>query len=208
MFFSNPANEPAAHRTHLDNVRNAGQTDAELATAAVRGERASFEALVDRYLPRVRAFLFKLPGAGPDPDDLTQETFVIVVRSLAQLREPEHVSAWILGIAFRVYKTRNRKFKEDTDGELDNRRNHNRSDPPNDAITREERGFVESAIARLPDRHRDVFLLRHVEEMGAVDAARILSIPEGSVRRLDFEARGLLREWLAPRIANEAEERK
>lgn len=164
---------------------------------AKAGDRVAFEALVDRFLPKVRAFLYRLSGARVDPDDLAQEVFLVIVRTLPALREPGHVSSWIFGIAYRLYQTRNRKLSIQATALDENVILNNTFDPRSNALSREERAAVEMAIARLDERQREVFLLRHLEELSAVEVARILEIPEGSVRRIDFEARERLRELLS-----------
>jgi RNA polymerase sigma-70 factor (ECF subfamily) len=54
---------------------------------------------------------------------------------------------------------------------------------------------LHAAIARLPDAQREAFVLRHVEDMPSADVARVLDLPEGSVRRLVYEAREQL-QWM------------
>lgn len=209
MFFQNSANEPRRDRTHPGDVRIANISDADLARSARDGDRAAFETLLDRFLPRVRAFLYHLSGSKGDPDDLAQEVFLIVVRGFSELREPEHVGSWIFGIAYKIFRGRNRKFtitKSDGGADETDALPSKDKNPSDALLTTEERVLVTSAIERLSERHREVFLLRHVEDLPAGDVARILEIPEGSVRRMDFEARERLREILTPKVLYESKE--
>jgi RNA polymerase sigma-70 factor (ECF subfamily) len=69
--------------------------------------------------------------------------------------------------------------------------------PENAAARAETRRLLESAIDRLPEAFRAVFVLRGVEEMSVEEVAAALSIPEATVRTRFFRARSLLRESLA-----------
>lgn len=175
--------------------------DANLALLAKAGDRAAFALLVDRYLPRVRGFLYRLAGARGETDDLAQEVFLIAIRSLPHLREPQYFRTWLFGIAFRVYKTKTRRDAALRSEVFDERDMISYQISENAMITEEEHGIVASAIAKLPERLRDAFLLRHAEDLSATEVAKILEVPEGTVRRWDFEARERLRELLANKLS-------
>ncbi|HKE02031.1 MAG TPA: RNA polymerase sigma factor [Planctomycetota bacterium] len=168
--------------------------DGELASRAQLGDREAFERLVERLLPRVRAFLHRLSGSRGSPDDLAQETFLVAVRRLRDLREPERVASWIFGIALHVHRESARRT----------RRGAELADVPaavgrTGAEADEERAIVNDAVARLADRLREAFLLRHVEGLSPAEASLALGVPEGTLRRWDFEARERLREILKGR---------
>jgi RNA polymerase sigma-70 factor (ECF subfamily) len=57
--------------------------------------------------------------------------------------------------------------------------------------------MIEAKIDRLPEVFRTVFILRAVEELSVEETARVLDIPEATVRSRYFRARGMLREALA-----------
>ncbi|MFN0206200.1 MAG: RNA polymerase sigma factor [Planctomycetota bacterium] len=178
-----------------------GTDDANLALLAKAGDRAAFALLVDRYLPRVRGFLYRLAGARGGTDDLAQEVFLIAIRSLSNLREPQYFSTWLFGIAFRVYKSNTRRDAGMRREDFDERDLVSYQFSENAIITEEEHAIVAAAIARLPERHRDAFLLRHAEDLSTGEVAKILEVPEGTARRWDFEARERLRELLANKLS-------
>ena len=174
-------------------------SDGELAARAQSGDRDAFEALVGRTLPRVRAFLFRLAGPRADADDLAQETFLVAVRRLGELREPDRVLSWLFGIGVRVHRSRASAPRLPISDALDvaalavGGRD-------GDAVERAEaRGELFDALERLPLRCREAFLLRHVEELSPSQTADALGVPEGTARRWDFEARERLRRILSGR---------
>jgi RNA polymerase sigma-70 factor, ECF subfamily len=83
----------ASPATHLD--------EAELIAACIRGEDRAQRQLFRREYPRVKATVYRLVGAVRDVDDLVQETFIAVFRSLSRFRGEAKLSTWIDRIAVR-----------------------------------------------------------------------------------------------------------
>jgi RNA polymerase sigma-70 factor (ECF subfamily) len=168
------------------------------------GDRGAFEVLVARWLPRIRGFLFRIGGARGNPDDLAQQTFVVAIERLGDLRDAARVGSWIFGIAIRVQRAAQRRERSQRNAAAD-------AEPeivwePRDEVSAEEDlRAVTRALDRLPERLREAFVLRHVEELAAAEVAAILGVPEGTARRWDFEARERLREMLASRFSWEEE---
>lgn len=181
-----------------------GRSDGELAREAQAGDRQAFELLLERFLPRVRAFLYRLGGGRGSPDDLTQEVFLVAIRRLSDLREPERFGVWLFGIAVRIHRGRGRhdadrrgRVGTSFDVELERLA---APDPLARLVEDEDvRIAVLAALERLSDRHREAFLLRHVEGLSPEEVAQALGSPEGTARRWVFEARERLRELLRPR---------
>lgn len=154
------------------------------------GDPLAFEELVLLYQPRLRYFLRGMLREGGDVDDLLQETWLDVYRGIARLSEPAAFAAWLYRIA------RNRAFRV-----LRKRREPPRSlggiDPPTkeDEDTHwsaEDAEYLHAALDTLAPEHREVLLLRFIEEMRYEDIARITDCPVGTVRsRLHYAKRAL-----------------
>jgi len=76
-------------------------SDAELAKRAAAGDREVAGQIYDRYAPLVRAILLDATGSLPEANDLVQEVFLRALSRLGQLRRPERLCAWLIGIARR-----------------------------------------------------------------------------------------------------------
>jgi RNA polymerase sigma-70 factor (ECF subfamily) len=76
-------------------------SDGELAKRAAAGEREAAGEIYDRYAPLVRAMLLDATGSLPEANDLVQEVFLRALPRLGQLRQPERLCAWLIGIARR-----------------------------------------------------------------------------------------------------------
>jgi RNA polymerase sigma-70 factor (ECF subfamily) len=81
---------------------DANEDDSSLVAACLRGEVAAQRRLFRREYPRVNATIFRLVGRHRDSEDLVQEAFVEVFRSLAHFRGEARLSTWIDRIAVRV----------------------------------------------------------------------------------------------------------
>jgi RNA polymerase sigma-70 factor (ECF subfamily) len=146
--------------------------------------RERFSELYRDYGRLVRNFLFRL-GARASLDDLTQETFLRAWKNLDDLREPSAAKAWLLRIALHRFYDQGRKkalplshFEESAISETSS-----------SAARADARIDVERALAELPLEQRSVCLLFYVEELSISEIAKIVDIPEGTVKTRLMKAR-------------------
>jgi RNA polymerase sigma-70 factor (ECF subfamily) len=91
--------------TFFDVVRalpSAYPDDASLVAALVARQPAAGAAAWDRFSPLVRGVLWQSLGVGAEVDDLAQDVFLHFFRRIADLREPNAVSGFVVGITVRV----------------------------------------------------------------------------------------------------------
>jgi RNA polymerase sigma-70 factor, ECF subfamily len=93
------ASEPRV-RPVLELVR--APADLELVARCVAGDRAAQRALFERHRSRVHATLYRMVGPGAQLDDLIQDAFVEIFRSLAGFRGEAPLSTWIARCTVRV----------------------------------------------------------------------------------------------------------
>lgn len=91
--------------------------DRSLVEAVLQGDQGAFQALHDRYRPRVHRFLVSRLRDEAEADDVTQEVFLRVHRNLDRFEGRSSFSTWILGIArneslFRMRTLRRRRARE------------------------------------------------------------------------------------------------
>ncbi len=77
-------------------------TDAELVMTAQRGDAGSLGILLERHRAPLHALALRFLGHGPDAQDAVQDAFLIALRNIDRLREPEAVSGWLRGILRNV----------------------------------------------------------------------------------------------------------
>jgi RNA polymerase sigma-70 factor (ECF subfamily) len=160
-----------------------------LIRAAVRGELAAFEQLVRAYQQHVWRFLRRLLGDATVAEDVTQETFLRVFRRLPTFTFEAKFSTWVFQIA------RNAGIDE-----LRSRQRRARltavAPPPVPSAAAPHAGAeIEAALASLPVDLREAVLLVEVLGLRYHEVARVLGVPEGTVKSRMFSARSRLRRW-------------
>jgi RNA polymerase sigma-70 factor (ECF subfamily) len=139
-----------------------------------------------------------------DAEDVTQETFLRVLRRRGGLAGVEDPRAWIGTIAFRLaVQRRQGPAAEDVDVTADHvLALRSTGADVDEVLQREQLGaIVWRLVATLPPDLRHALLLSTVTELTSAQAGRILGVPEGTVRSRAHRARQLLREKVAARLA-------
>jgi RNA polymerase sigma-70 factor (ECF subfamily) len=139
-----------------------------------------------------------------DAEDVAQEAFVKAYRSFPQLRDRERFRAWLVRMTWRMAIDRQRANRRRTARELEPVTPAPMPDAA-DAIAAQERtAQLWRAIDALPDKLRLVIILAGIEEHDLGEVARLLRVPEGTVKSRLFLARRRLKEQLQWTIANPA----
>jgi len=176
----------------------AGLTDDELVARGADGDEEAFRILVDRWEQPVFAFLNRMLGSAEEAQDLTQETFLRVVRGAAKYRASGQFRSWLFRIAGNQARSRLRRRKIVRWVTFDARAH----DVPDERhaereLEREDtRTTVRAALARLPERQRQAVLLRQYQEMSYREIAEQLDTTVPAVESLLHRAMSALREDL------------
>jgi len=165
------------------------KTDAELVRRCRAGDSAAWEQVVHEYSRRVYNLAYRFTGRHESAEDLTQEVFVRVYRSLEQY-DPQagDLANWLMRLARNLviddYRRRGRT-PTDMGDDIGDHEYHleSRHDAPDRGVERSERSQqVHAAIARLPHDLRECVILRDIEEMTYQEIVDILKIPIGTVK--------------------------
>ncbi len=160
--------------------------DAELLRAAQSGDVASLGVLLERYRASLYASALRYVGYGTQAEDAVQETFLIALRKVNQVREPAAVGGWLHTILRNACLKRYRE----------NRRESLFDEPPRllyqgsfeasaeEAIDRlAMREWVWTALSELPEALRVTAMLRYFGSYSSYEEiAAILGVPVGTVK--------------------------
>jgi RNA polymerase sigma-70 factor (ECF subfamily) len=166
-----------------------------IATAAGRGDPVALSQLVTRTSPIIWRTCAALVDRG-SADDLTQDTYLRAVRSLAGYRGESDPTRWLLTIARRVCaeEISRRQRARATVSMLRRERSASHPDPAGLAD-------LADALARLAPERREAFVLTAVTGLSYADAAALCQCPIGTIRSRVSRARADL---LAALHADEA----
>lgn len=178
-----------------------------LARDLIAGSADAFERFVDLYYGKIFRYSFTMCGQREDAEEVAQETLMKVFQNLGQLREPEHLKAWVFRIAKNACLTKRRKsifapaqelsledLRPQRDGESGDLDIADWSAMPESAAQNAElREALDRAVQQLPDLYRAIFLLRDVEGLSTTESAEALGVSEDVVKTRLHRARLLLR---------------
>jgi RNA polymerase sigma-70 factor (ECF subfamily) len=184
--------------------------DSAVVAAFLSGEERAFQELVERYQSRLLNFVFRTIGDRERAEDLVQEVFIRVYRHLHRFDRSKKFSTWIYTIASNLAKNelRNRSRNplvlfqtirqtwQDDDRPL---QFEDTSARPDDLYRRRHlRELIEKSVARLPEHHRQVFVLRELEGKSYEEIAEITDCNLGTVKSRLYRARNSFAEIIGP----------
>jgi RNA polymerase sigma-70 factor (ECF subfamily) len=162
--------------------RSAAATDVDgqdLLTLAKAGDQAAFAALIRRHQNMVFSVALHMLRSRPAAEDLAQEVFLELYRSLGRLESEAHVVSWLRRVAghrsIDEIRRRNHRPEFTTDTLPD--AGHS---PPTREVFVAER--LQALVAGLPARARMVVVLRYQEEMDPREIADALGMPVNTVK--------------------------
>jgi len=168
-----------------------------LVERAIRRDQEAFGALYDRHVVRVYRHVYYMVGNAAEAEDLTAQAFLQAWEAIEryQIRGAPFVS-WLMRIAHNlgVSHLRSRKpSSELPEGLID----HSRDGNPEDVLQRElESERVREAILRLRDEHRQVIILRFVQDLDYREVAAIVGKSVPAVRVIQHRALHALRKQM------------
>ncbi|MDO9455666.1 RNA polymerase sigma factor SigE [Nocardioides sp.] len=189
------------------------RTDQERATVtdpAPQQGVPTWDEIVERHSDRVYRLAYRLTGNRPDAEDLTQEVFVRVFRSLSSYT-PGTFEGWLHRITTNLFLDQaRRKQRIRFDALSDERADRLSSPSPAPDTAYADRTFdddVERALATLPPDFRVAVVLCDVEGLTYEEIAGILGAKLGTVRSRIHRGRAMLRTALAHRAPTEGRAR-
>ena len=170
----------------------------DLICRAARGDAEAFRQLVEAY--QTPAYRLAARMCGPDSaEDVTQEAFLAAWRALPEFRGDCRFSTWLYRLVSNAAIDCLRREKKHRDtGDVDDLELPDGGPSPQEQAERSDtRDAVRRALDRLSPEHRQVLLLRFMQELDYGEIARALNVSEGTVKSRINRAKSKLREVLA-----------
>ena len=185
----------------------------QMIAAILAGDTQLYHQLIQPYERSVYMMALSYVKNEADAEDVAQEAFLKAFHHLASFRSESKFSTWLVGIALNEARSRLRR-----DGALrmdsldDTTEDGGHVSPailrdwrevPSEALERKEvRQMLQKAITGLPEKYREVFILRDVEGMDIFETAAALSITVANVKVRLHRARLMLQKQLSPQLKN------
>lgn len=167
--------------------------------------KQELESCIHEYGTDIYSFCCHLTYSRQEADDLYQDTFLKAIELNENIDYTDNPKSYLLSIALRIWKNRKRKFTwrkriadvrpiiEEADMQCSI---PEESSLEQQILGKETQELVRQAVNRLPQRFRVIVLLFYMEELAVAQIAKLLKIPEGTVKSRLYQARKLLKKEL------------
>ena len=181
--------------------------DFDLVKKASGGDVGAFEELVRKYERFVCTTVFSVLHNSEDSFDVSQEVFLKLYHSIGTFKGESSFSSWLYRIAKNAALDCLRKQKsarlvsltDDEDGDaatMDLPDTSPSADPSDAVILAERKNVLYEAIDELSDEHREIIILRDINDYSYEEIGDMLGIEQGTVKSRLFRAREALRKRL------------
>lgn len=165
--------------------------DAADVQRVVAGDPDAFEGIVRRWQHRIVGLAWRFCRDRAMAEDIAQEVFIKVYRSVGSFRGESSFSTWLTSIALNTCRSRVRADSRLTVS-LDSARVPAPADTQ-DIAHREREEAVRRAVLTLPELYRDAILMFYFEEKDLAETARVLGVAEGTLKARLHRGRELLK---------------
>jgi RNA polymerase sigma-70 factor (ECF subfamily) len=169
-------------------------SDEQLMLAFSKGSSYAFDVLFSRYKQPIFGFFRRRLFESTQAEELTQETFVALLRAAARYQPRALFRTYLYAIGFKILRAHRRKaaFRATFFGQ------RNSAPDPSKRDATESGLWVRRAVEKLDVMDREILLLREFEQLSYAEIADLLQLPLNTVRSRLFRARTALRNLLEP----------
>ena len=181
-------------------------TEQELVARARAGDHAAFEQLIRDNQSRIYNLTLRMVGDPEDALDLSQEAFLNAWKGLPSFKGDSSFSTWLYRLASNACLDflRSKKRRQDTIGSAFSLDDETAPPPPADHALKpeehlerkERRAALHRSLARLPDHHRQVLVMRELSGLSYQEISDVLELDLGTVKSRLTRARTALKKLL------------
>jgi RNA polymerase sigma-70 factor, ECF subfamily len=166
------------------------EQDAQLVQQCLQGDGSAWEELVRRHTRRIFNICYRFTGNSAEAEDLSQEVFLRVYRTLTSYRSAYGgFATWMTSVTRNLLIDHYRRTKRDriTDSLddkmaiVENKESAGRR-PDQQALLGELSGQVQAALTRLSPELREAVILRDLQQLEYAEIRQVLEVPEGTVK--------------------------
>ncbi|MBN1766222.1 MAG: RNA polymerase sigma factor [Sedimentisphaerales bacterium] len=174
------------------------KNESALVCAGRDGDKEALRELLEIHWPWLKGLVYNVLGSRSisDVDDVLQNICIIVIEKIHQVREPERFRPWLARLAQReAWAWRARQSRKPA--QLDEIMAEQQSDDSQVDIAeqvglREQTEKIIDAIGKLPEKYREVFLLKYARDITYAEIAEILDLPVTTVQIRLVRARRMI----------------
>ena len=166
------------------------EQDAHLVQQCLQGDGSAWEELVRRHSRRVFNVCYRFVGNRTEAEDISQEVFLRVYKTLGSYRSAHGgFATWMTSVTRNLLIDHYRRTKRDrlTDSlddampVVENKESRGRR-PDEQALLGELSGQVQTALTKLSPELREAVILRDLQQLEYAEIQQVLGVPEGTVK--------------------------
>jgi len=176
--------------------------DTNITDRLLKGDENAFRELVEQYQQMVFRTCMGVLHDPADADDVTQEVFIEVLRSIRKFRADAKISTWLYRIALNKSLNYIRDNKKHRAVSLSGNPQHEGftgddfEGPAEILQNKEKREILEQAIESLPDKQKKAFVLSKYDDLSYKEISEVMKLSVSSVESLLFRAKQNLQKKL------------
>ncbi len=175
----------------------ASPSDALLISRIVKGEKQLFEFIIRRYNQQLYRVGMSVLSDEAATEEAMQAAYVKAYEHLAQFEQRSAFSTWLIRIMLNECLAQKQRSSRLAAAPARQLQNQSAMTPSDIMMNKELTAVLESAIARLPEKYRLVFVLREIEELSVKETGQVLGIAQPNVKVRLNRAKTMLRTHLS-----------
>lgn len=179
--------------------------ESKLIEKAKAGRREAFEALMNKYRKEIYGLSYRILGNHHDADDIAQKTFIKAFFSLKKFKGKSSFKTWIYAIAMNTAKSFLAQRKKQKKIELPLLEDVASGQMEHQKMEKElsTKSIIARALKSMPERQKEVLILKFFHGMKHVEIARALGITPGAAKANLFHAIKFLKSRIENRMEKE-----
>ncbi|RAV17653.1 RNA polymerase sigma factor [Paenibacillus contaminans] len=184
-------------------------TDEELAEEVRQGRQDAYRMLVKRHQTYVYTLILRMVEHPETAEDLSQEVFLKLYRTLVQYRGESKFTTWLYRLTVNLVQDyRRSQRRKPLEAMLDKVRNwfgDRSAEPEQQVVRQEEQSDMQALLASLPDKYRIIMYLYHYKQLSYQEIADIMQLPLKTVETRLYRGKTMLKQKWIEVNGNESE---
>ena len=172
------------------------------------GDCEAFRTITQLYQRKVYLLAYSFFRNSDDAMDIVQETFLRFYQKVSMFQKGKNFQNWLLQVTKNLcidhYRKNYKKHNEILPGIDVEDRQLGRSDDQVDSVSSDLREIFANCLAKLSERQRMIFVMKHLNQLQYSEIAQILGIAVGTVKSLNFKAIQNIRGLMVPYLGEQA----
>lgn len=192
--------------SYIEKQSQVEDSDAQLVYRTLHEDKNAYAEIVKSYTPIFYSLIKRFsPNKSPETiEDELQEIFIHIYKALPSYQEGSPFYSWAYTIAINWIRSQYRKDRRTKkqqivtyDEQIGTLQGFQSTDAPEHALlVKEASNLLDQALQNLKQAYREVFILRIIQNLSVSETAKILKLPEGTVKTYLHRGRQQLRKWL------------